>query len=359
MTIVLDRSRRSVVWSDADGPWRIEATPQPGDAFVDQLEQTWFGSGGLRYRRLDIAGQLSRLVDPLYLELYREQSLVGTYALSSRIVHAGSVDIVGFYRGLLTISEDAAGQGLGRLLASRTLDWLGSQAVSHGAPVISWGCIERNNVRSLGLLASLGAEEVATLESMTVYRQWPRRKVRVDRIDDPTQATLREAIVETAADCGVLAKPVSPGAYFAVTDDKQILAGARAVVTRVDMERIGGLWDFMHEYLFRHVPAARRRFDPRNFTYLRLSDLIVREEAAALWPDFITTLMAEHGVHMAMLVLDPRSAAARWLAQAGVFGRFAAATRQELAVLVTGWQLDTELLDRLRRQPIAIGPTDL
>ena len=39
-----------------------------------------------------------------------------------------------------------------------------------------------------------------------------------------------------------------------------------------------------------------------------------------MWRDLISTLLAEHGVHMAMFALDPDSQVSARLSQAGVFG---------------------------------------
>jgi GNAT superfamily N-acetyltransferase len=350
------------VWASPEGRLSIVARRSPTPAYVRQLEQASFGTSGLRYRRLGIPDTLGRLPAPAFLELRDDGELVGTYALASRRLSGSAAGAVsrshGLYRGLLTVRKDRQGTGLGRLLVEQTLDWVGREAARREQAQLSWGCVESRNERSLGLLAARGARSLGTLETMLVYRQWPRPKVALEEIGDPRDAAVDEALAASERDCGLRAA-AGGGPFFAVTDDRGIVAGARAVVTRIDMGRIGGYWDWLYAGLLRHVPAARRRFDPRCFTYVRLGDVVVRPGGAPVWHDFLTSLMARHRTHMAMFVLDPRRRASRLLREAGVFGRFAAATRQELVVLARGWQLDPEILDGLAATPLAIGPLDL
>ena len=263
------------------------------------------------------------------------------------------------YRGLLSVRSDRQREGLGRLLVERTLAWVGEHAERAGEPLLTWGCIEARNDRSLRLLRARGAQPLGLLETLMVYRQWPRIRVGVDVIEDPRLPAVRGALDETHADCGLRSEADSPLPFLAVSDEAGIVAGARPALTRVDMERIGGLWDVLNDRLLRHVPAARRRFDPRNFTYVRLSDVVVRPGHAGVWRDFLSTVMAMHGTHMAMLVLDPRSRASGLLHEAGVFGRFAAATRQRLLVLGRAWNLEPARLAAHVDAPVGLGPLDL
>lgn len=335
-----------------------------GRDFARRLGETYFGTEGVRYRRLGIAEALERLPDPVFFELWHDDQLVGTYALSETPLRLPGGAGTGLYRGLLTVKPEAQGQGLGKRMVDEALSHIRARGEALSHPLVTWGCIEGRNERSLGLLRSRGALELGRLETMLVYRQWPRPRVDVTTIDvttvdDAGRAVVDEALTESRADCGLSASASGAVPFYAVTDDTGIVAGARATVTRVDMERIGGLWDLLNDRLFRYVPPARRRFDRRNFTYVRLSDIVVREGQTSVWPDFLTTLMARHGAHMAMLVVDPRSRASRLLHEAGVFGRFAAATRQELVVLGTAINLAEPDLALLAGKPLGLGPLDI
>ncbi len=335
----------------------ILARPDASPAFLSQLERTEFGSAGLRYRRLGIEAQLARLPHPVFLELHEHDEVIGTYAISRSRIACGEQHADGLYRGLLTLNLNARGAGHGRFFVSRVLDWLAESAKSSAGPVISWGCIERRNERSLELLRSVGAQRLGTLESAMAYRQWPRRRVSVDVIDDPQ--AIASACEEAHRDCGLRRIGSSATPFYALAGDARIDAGARATMTAIKLERSGGLFERLFDSLMRSVPAARRRYDPQNFRYLRLADVVMRPGKTAVWPDFLATLLAKHDAHMAMFMLDPGSQAYSLLDEAGMFGRFAASTRQHVEVLAQGWNIPPGLTDDLAGRPLAIGPLDI
>ena len=348
-----------VLHENHDRALRITARLQASRAFVRQLEDTEFGTAGLRYQRLALPEQIARLPNAVFLELERKHKLVGTYAIAARELQSQDGPASGLYRGLLTLSPDARREGLGRYLVARTFDWLERRSAAGPTPVVSWGCIERNNLRSLSLLRTLGAATLGTLQSMLTYRQWPRSRVTVEELG-ATDAGLVETALETSyRDCGLRPADTSTEPYLAVTDDRGVVAGARATLTRLNMVSSGSRWDVFYDGLMRRVPAARRRFDPRNFTYVRLSDVVVRPGRERLWRDLLPTIMARHDTHMAMFMFDPRSKVYTRLAEAGLFGRFTAATRQEILVLAQAWNAPGDFLARSAKQPLAIGPLDI
>ncbi len=348
----------TVVHEDPSRGIRIVARREFSDAFLAQLEATTFGTSGLRYRRLGVREQLERLPPGAFLELHVDETLVGTYALASSQLHGAPPETTGLYRGLLSVRPEARESGLGRLLVTRTFDWIGSLSSSSGRPVYSWGCIERDNTRSLELLQSIGATQAGTLETLTAYVHLPRIRASVDVLDESADAALDAALAAAASDCGLRSAASGGGHYFAVRDGDRIDAGARVTLTRVDMATTGSAWDLAHRYLLRFVPPARRRFDPHNFTYLRLSDVVIREGRERLFKDFMSTLLARHDAYMAMFMLDPGSRTRALLEQAGIFGRFTASTRQEVRVLANAWNLPADALHEASAKPVAIGPLD-
>ncbi len=352
-----DGTDATVLLEDGDRQRRIVAMPAYSDAFLAQLEQTEFGSSGLRYRRRGVAEQLARLPNPVFFELHDAGKLTGTYAVARSQVVCGDQQATGLYRGLLTLTPQARGSGQGKLLVTRALQWLRESIGDQAGTVLTWGCIERNNDRSLRLLQSMGAQRLGTLESLLVYRQWPRERIAVALINDT--ASVAVAFEQSHRGCGLRRLGTAATPFYAVTDHTGIVAGAHVTVTTIDMIRSGSLWDAIYDKLLIRVPAARRRFDPHNFRYLRLADVVVTPGSRGVWRDFLTTLLARHDAHMAMFMLDPRSEAYALLDSVGVFGRFASSTRQHIEVLAHAWNAPAGMLDELAAQPLAIGPLDI
>ena len=339
----------SVIFDDAQAGLRIRARREPRAAVVDLISRL----------SLNVAAQLARLPSPVFLELEHDGRLVGSYTLATATLGSGAGPVTGVYRGLLGLEPVARGRGFGRTLVTATVDWIDRHARRHANPVVSWGCIEASNRRSLGLLESVGAELLGELEALTVFRQWPKRRIDVERLTASATAAVADGLGETYGDCALRVEPACASDYWAVTDDRGIVAGARATLTRVDMSRTGSAWDAAWRGLLRFVPPARRRFDPGNFRYLRLSDVIVRGDDSAVWRELLPTLLSEYDAYLAMFVLDPVCDARRRLASAGLFGRLTASTRQTIAVMAHTWHLDEPFSAELRRRPLAIGPLDL
>jgi GNAT superfamily N-acetyltransferase len=328
---------------------RLRAVPAASEDLLALLGAAAFGSAGLRYRRLDVSERLAELPPSLFFELRRDEELLAAYTLTPHRLVRGEQTLPALYRGLLCVADSAQGQGLGRLLASEALRWCGESLREAGTAPLSWGCVESGNARSLRTLRGLGAGVIGSLETRMVYRQWPRR--RLSLVDAPPPADVSAALRRSRADCALRAEAGGVAPYVAVDDGARLVVGARVAVARLDLLRIGGVWDWLSHHLLRRVPMARRRYDPRCFRYLALSDVVVEPAHAALWPDFVETLMARYGVHMAMLACDPASAASRALHGAGLFGRFGEMTRQRLEVLATG---EREALGRA--SPLGLAP---
>ncbi len=354
---LLATTEDTCIAEDIDRGLTLTAVARLQGDFVDLIEAATFGTSGLRYKRLDVASQIERLPSPTFVEMRQNDKLIGTYVLASSDLTVDSLTIHGIYRALLTVAEEQAGLGLGRWMMSQTLDWIGQRAAESGTPVMTWGCVEERNEPSLHLLQSLGLDTLGALESMMAYRQWPRREPRVVSVDSALIEAVSEARNATIADCGLTQKVDTD--WLALVVDGKVRAAARASLVQVNMETIGGFWDSAYRHLLRYVPPARLRFDPENFTYVRISDPVVMPEGVGLWGDFISGLMALNRTHMAMFVLDPRSRARRLLNQGRVFGRLGKATRQSIQVIANSWNVNADVLAAIRSRPLGLGPLDI
>ncbi len=334
----------------------LRLATSPGSPLRQHLSAMLFGSSGVRYRRLDVGEQLARLPCPVFLELHCADRLIGSYVFSALPIRAAGQEALGIYRCMLTIHPDFAGQGLGRWMAGEALGWLKSATSGIGKPVLTWGCVDRRNERSLQLLESLGAESLGNLCSTLVYRQWPRRRIAVEGADWAGPGT---AMRDSMDECGVITQGFVAGERLRVQGDEPMLAEATITETGLAMEQMGGRWDVLYRRLLKHAGPARRRFDPANFRYLRMNDLVVTPENIGQWPAFISTLLARRELHMAMFVLDPQSMHYRLLDEAGVFGQFGRATRQDLEVMGQAWHCESDFLRLVGSAPLGIGPLDI
>ena len=334
---------------------RLVCRERASPAFAEQLARTRFGSSGLRYRRLDTDRLLARHANARYFELYRDGALIGTYLLCPQILKLRGETVDGTYRGLLTIAPEQQSSGAGRVLVREALAWLREQAAE--SPHVTFGCIDAGNERSLRLLHSLGAEDFGELRSMLVYRQWtrPSGAVETAQDDEDTAASLDVSL----ADCALRPAAAQPGGLYAIKDGSTTLAGARGELVRLDMAVSGSAWPRIYGAMIDRFPPAKRRFDPRDFRYVRLHDVIASPGSGDAWRTLIRHILHRHDAHMAMFVLDPRRSTFEALADAGLFGRFSHATEQRIRVVGHTFNLPAASLRSIRQRPLAIGPSDI
>ncbi|MEM9209662.1 MAG: hypothetical protein AAGA61_10460, partial [Pseudomonadota bacterium] len=182
-TGLLTITRDTAIAEDAERGLTLCAVPALHDEFVQQIEQATFGTSGLRYRRLNVASQIDRLPNPTFIEMRKGEKLVGTYVLAGSNLTFEGTEIQGVYRALQTVTEEESGSGLGRWMTNHTLEWVGQRATEIGNAAMTWGCVEERNEPSLHILQSLGLEPLGSLESMMVYRQWPKKERRIAEVD--------------------------------------------------------------------------------------------------------------------------------------------------------------------------------
>ena len=266
------------IYEDRDG-LRLFCRDDASSAFAEQLANTRFGSSGLRYRRLDAERLLTRYANARYFELYRNDALIGTYVLCPQALSIGDEAVDGTYRGLLTVASEHQSSGAGRVLAREALGWLRAQAAQ--APHVTYGCIDADNERSMRLLSSLGASDLGELRSMLVYRQWTRACPAVEVLDD--ERDIGTALRLSFDDCLLRPADARPGAFFAVRDGATILAGARAELVRLDLAVTNSKWPRLYGALIDRFPPAKRRFDPRDFRYVRLHDVVAARGSGKAW----------------------------------------------------------------------------
>ena len=271
------------------------------------IESVAFGTAGLRYRRTDAAAQLDRLHDPVFVAARDGAALLGGYALDRRALLVGARPVAGVYRGALCVAPGAQGRGVGRALAARGRAWIDELARTAGAPVLSWGCIDEGNHRSLAVLRREGAEPIAGLAMFMLYRQAPRERVALETLPPGRDPRERVALAAALDDCAV--RDVTPSALpgLALVDGHGIRVGARVAPSGYRIETMGRALDALVRVGVTPFPPARRRFDPDAFRYVRLADVTLREGCERDWKPFVSAVLARHGAHFGMAFVDPTS----------------------------------------------------
>lgn len=332
---------------------RLCRDERPSRELVRFLEGVEFGGQGLRYRRKHLLPALERLDDPVFLSLRDDDAIRASYALTDSAASLDGQPLAAVYRGLLAVDPARRRRGLGRRLVETAL--AGIEARSAGQPFLSFGLIEAENTASLRLLESLGATDVGKLESRLVYRQWPRRSTRLVGLDSGLAGAFERQLSAQRGDRGLTLRASARYPAYGLVDGGELLAAARVGVTTLDLGAGGPLARFLHRNAYGRFRTLGKRYNRRAFRYLTIHDPLVGDDADA-WPGFLQGLLARHDAHMALFTLDTRSDVAARLDAAGLFGRFAKATQQDLVLVASGWNLGDGWTERIRSAPVTGGP---
>lgn len=326
----------------------LHEAPPPG--FADFVGALRFGSGAARYRRADPEGQLGRFADPRFLVARDGGRIVGSYVLDFRTVALAGERVPGAYRALLGVAPSHRRSGVGRALVAR------ASSVLDAAGALSWGCIDAGNVASLGLLAAGGAMDVGGLASWLSYAQWPRERVSPVRTRGTLHAAHERALAVSLEGCAAADVTPVADAAWALVEGERIVAAARVHRTELAFDTLGPLNDALVRRLVLPFGFARRRFDPRAFGYLRLTDIVLAPGDERLWRPFVSTLMARHGTHYALVVMDPSRPP--WVRLRAASGR-RAAVRPDLRVLVRAPGGSKDHIFAMAAGPVALHPVDV
>ena len=310
----------------------IEVHSEPHADMIDAVQRLGFGSEGLRYQRLNVHAQLQRFASPVFFHATSQKQLIGSYVLDKRELLVNQQAVTAYYRGLLSVEERWQGHGIGRQLAKAARHWM--EETAPAKPVLSYGCIDQSNTRSLKLLQAEGAFIAGSLSMYMMYHQWPAQRcdlVELHSIDPQQLRVMTEAIyghygIRDISHCA------QPG--YALVDADGIVASARISDTSFRITQMGKLAKWTTRCLVTPFAVARKRFDPDCFRYIGFSEVLIRPGCEASWPRFVSTVLAQRQCHFGAVYVDPRTRLFGALQKASGLSRCLHSTRGDICVVV-------------------------
>ncbi len=335
----------------------VSVDEQAHDQLPKLVESVTFGADGLLYRRLDVALQLQRFNQPVFFHALIDDQLVGAYVLDKRDLLVFNQAVTAYYRGVLAVSEAYQRLGIGKSLALAALAWIEKQPSE--STMLSYGCIDKNNVRSLQLLKTMGAVEVAGLSMYMMYKQWPKPLNDVQRLDELSQEQWNELQMATNNDYQLrdISRPKSP--VFVLKDTDGAVIFASASVTRFSIRHMGAAARWCTRLFVTPFAAARRRFNPIKFSYVSFSAVSIRAGSEKLWPQFVSSILYEHQCHFAVVYVDPQSHLFAQLQSSGWLNRWVHSSQDNISILMHTATADSDLVKLANSRTImGVWPVD-
>jgi GNAT superfamily N-acetyltransferase len=316
------------------------------------IENTEFGSDGLAYKRLNVQAQLNRFNDPTYFHASLDGELVGCYVLDRRDLIIKGKQIKGYYRGVLAVTRHMQGRGIGKQLTESAGRWLQEQAGD--SPLLSFGCIDQSNKRSLHVLKSAGAMPGPSLSMYMMYRQWPALRCELVTEDAANARHCAELADEVYADCQIRDVSKSRLPLLLLRDKRGIAVSARIAETAFHITNMAALGRWSTRLFVTPFAAARKRFNPEHFRYVSFSDVYIRVGCESLWHDFVSSVLARHNCHSGAIFVDPRSRLYRQLQKANYLTRFIHSNKGSIRVLTQVFNDNGELQNSLDDEQAAV-----
>lgn len=300
----------------------VSRSEQAPEGTVELLQAVSFGTHGLRYRRRDVARQLAHFHRPVFFSVRSAHQLSGIYIIDLRHLLIRNQPAKGFYRGALAVRPEQQGQGLGQALTDAALQWIEDIAAQDTTPVVSYGCIDKLNTRSLSLLYKQGAQPVADISLFMMYRQWPANKLPLTRLGDEDMPHHDALWRSTMGDCQVLDVTPRQTRPLAWVDERGIRIAATVTPSAYCIEALPAVPRWLTRLFVTPWAVARKRFDPEHFRFVVFSHVAIEPGAERYWPDFVSSVLAREAVHFGVLYPDTRSRLFNTVLRTGLWGRW-------------------------------------
>ncbi|MEN7341663.1 MAG: hypothetical protein AAAFM81_01925 [Pseudomonadota bacterium] len=291
-----------VIWRD--GALKLSLSPFVSDQWLDYVSGVWFGPRKRRYQRRNIREQVARFENPRFLSLTYSGKLVGSYLLDLQSLALDDTPWCGVYRGLLSVDETFRDRKLGAAIVDATLTWLHAFADEHPHPVMTYGCIDAANERSLALLASRGMNVLGELSTQLKYRQFKKRRLPPIQLSDNLSTKARQQLVAGFTTPLLTESDPGFGTWLTYDDGKHPPVAARIACNVLNLAPMKGVAGFVTETLMPWFPPGLKRFNPRHFRYVSVSDAVFANDSPQLWDAFVEHLMVEHDCHFVAITLN-------------------------------------------------------
>jgi hypothetical protein len=331
---------------------RIERHSEPPAGFLELLERTIWGTGGVKYAMLDIAERLPKLGGGQFFALREDGALAGAYALEPRVLRVQGREVRGLYRSLLTVAPERGRRGLGARFASEVRRYALERAQG---PLVLYGFMESENAAALALARAVGHEPWRAF-SAAVFTRWsPRDDARVQPLGEGEAAELAGLLRE--AQRGHLAwdpeESLREAPCFVLREAGAIAAAAQVRLHRWRLDGLSGAAGFLVRRVMPILPGLRRFLDPDDLRFAFFGGLYAAPGQEKLLVRLLEALLARADLHAALMYLDPDGRPGAALLSGGGFGFLhALGLRAGGQVMASTAGISPELAAEWRRLPV-------
>lgn len=295
-----------LLWTDPGRGLALRCTSVAEPAMVGLLARTVWGTNEVMYRVRGVDRILARIGEPRFLVLTRGGETIGVTVGSRKSVTCGGRRLDAFFVAMIAIAPEAAGAGIGTLLATKSREHARAML---GSPGLVYLYVETTNVASVKVHRKIGYTEIGQFEARLYTRLYPKSSSEVGRPHAGERAELVRRLERQYAGHSLLdfETAVGAGRYFVLRSGGEIVAGAQIRPMHWSIERLRGIGGFLALRVLPRLPVVSRGYAPGQLHFLQIGNVFLRADMPGALDTLIETLLARFSMHVGLLFLDPRS----------------------------------------------------
>lgn len=310
------------------------------------LKRTLYGTKGIRYQQTGQEDKISRLLKPLFFQLYQKEKLIGMYCLDERPISVASNPATGFYGRYLAVDESHKGLGYGHLLKQEAIQYVESH--TDGA-ILFYSYIEEKNTHSLAISKKQGFHSAAVLKTFIFRRHSPQTDPRFTRLEPSESDDLLRLLNDRYQGYSLktLAHIGYQSSYFVLKEKGEIVAGIQANPVCWRFSHMPGASGWLMMNLLPLVSVTRRYFNPTNYRFIVPEGLYLKKGRESLLQVLLESVLAHFGLHSALFQIDEKDSVILLL------------TQRESGLLSGFQPVKTHVMIKIRGLPDESLPTGL
>lgn len=285
-----------------EGRFRINVTSLPAPGAIELLQETCYGTSGIRYQQTGQREKLAAIGPAIYFHLYDEDRLAGFFCLDPREIAFRGAGIDGYYGRYFAIAPAYQGLSLGNRLIEEVTRFIRTRSARPGMIYVY---VESRNTRSVNCFTKNGYRLVSHCKTFVFRRLFPRPLYRVVSAAENQLEEVRQSIADSC--CGaqfLTTKRIGyRGNYFLCFDQNRFVGGLQANPVTWRFQSMPGISGRMMMHLLPLVPVANRLFQPK-YQFLAVDSVQIQEGQKTEVPAMLESVLAHTGRYSMILQSD-------------------------------------------------------
>jgi hypothetical protein len=274
---------------------------------------------GMLYQHLRVIEKISRIADPQYVTLVRNENIVGTCCFCSRVPSNVHTKIKSFYvryfsfKDLFRRKHISKRSGSGHsLLREEIKTVLGGVAlgVAQDEKFFHYAYVDPRNQRSALLCAEFGFEKVRQYATIIFNRFNPQQVIEVEQTLESHEQQVRGLLKNFYSGYTMFSEEnlFSEKKYYVIKEGDRIIAGVQATPDSWKIHSLPGtgISGKLKLNIFSITPYLNRLIN-KNYEFLTLEGIFCVAGYEHCLEKLFESLLARYRLHSAIMVVDAAS----------------------------------------------------